>query len=306
MQPLQSPSPPEIPRAAASLILLRDSPEGLQTLLVRRHSQMVNMAGVCVFPGGKLDSADSDCDTCLDQSPAALHQALGEPDVPIPQAAALYVAALREALEECGLLLAQSNSPDARIDAPRARALLRAGEPFAAVLATLQLTLTTQHMQPWSRWITPVVPSRATRRFDTRFFVAATPQGQEAIHDDEETTASFWMTPRHALEQYQGGTVDLAPPQIMSLAQLARHADVASVLAQARSQRPPTIQPETFAQDGGRVICFPGDPMHSIPQRALPLPTRLYQQRGQCFLPQGGLPALLSHTPLDSRVDKSE
>jgi len=305
MHPLSPPHIPETPRAAASLILLRDSFEGLQTLLVRRHTQMVNMAGVCVFPGGKRDSADLDGSITLDQPLYVLHHLLGESDLSYTEAAGLYTAALREAVEECGLLLAEPLHQDLPVDAPRARALLRAGEPFSRVLATLQLTLTTRHIHPWSRWITPLVPSHATRRFDTRFFVAAAPHGQEAIHDDEETIASFWFTPRHALEQYQAGEMDLAPPQIMSLAQLARHADVASVMAQARSQRPPTIQPETFAQEGGRVICFPGDPAHSIPDIALPLPTRLYQ-RGQCFFPQGGLHALLSPTPLDSSVDKSE
>jgi len=286
MHPLLPKSPPETPRAAASLILLRDSSEGLQTLLVCRHTQMVNMGGVCVFPGGKLDSADSEDGIVLDQSLHTLHQQLGEADLPPTTAAGLYIAALREALEECGLLLAEPQHA-AAAHAPHARALLRAGQPLAQVLLSLQLALTTRHMHPWSRWITPVVPSRATRRFDTRFFVAAAPQGQEALHDDEETTASFWLTPRHALEQYQEGVIDLAPPQIMELAQLACHADVASVLAQARSQRPPCIQPETFAQeDGGHVVCFPSDPAHSQHQTALPsLPTRLYQRGQRFFVP---------------------
>jgi len=78
MHALLPQSPPETPRAAASLILLRDSPEGLQTLLVCRHTQMVNMSGVCVFPGGKLDNADSEDGIALDQPLHTLHQQLGE------------------------------------------------------------------------------------------------------------------------------------------------------------------------------------------------------------------------------------
>jgi len=288
------PSPvPETPRAAACLVLLRDHPEGLQTLLLRRHSNMANMGGVCVFPGGKLDAADSDCSNLLDQPTATLHHTLGETDLPIGTAAALHVAALRETLEECGVLLAEPTAAAGSVDAPGARARLRAKEPLAQVLQGLQLRLATRRMAPWSRWITPVIPSRATRRFDTRFFVAAAPPEQEAMHDNEETTASFWITPRHALEQYQAGNIDLAPPQIMGLAHLARHANVTSVITQARSQRPPTIQPETFAQDGGRVICFPGDAAHPVAQAALPGPTRLYQQ-GQRFFAQGGVSALLA------------
>ena len=75
-----------------------------------------------------------------------------------------------------------------------------------------------------------LAPTMGTRRFDTRFFVAQAPADQTALHDNEETTDSVWLAPRAALEQYRDGRIDLAPPQIMSLAHLARHASVASVL----------------------------------------------------------------------------
>ncbi len=97
---------------------------------------------------------------------------------------------------------------------------------------------------------------------------------------------------RAALEQYREGRIDLAPPQIMSLAHLARHADVASVLAEARSKAPALVQPEPFDDEQGvRVLCYPGDPRHSVPERALPGPTRLRYQ-GRRFLPGGGFEAL--------------
>jgi hypothetical protein len=121
--------------------------------------------------------------------------------------------------------------------------------------------------------------------------VAQAPAGQTALHDNEETTESVWVAPRAALEQYRDGRIDLAPPQIMSLAHLARHASAASVLHAARCQRPPTILPEAFEQDGLRTICYPGDPLHSVPERALPGPTRLcYQARR--FAPEDGFDAL--------------
>ncbi|MDD2713851.1 MAG: NUDIX hydrolase, partial [Simplicispira sp.] len=166
------------------------------------------------------------------------------------------------------------------------------GMAFGDVLATLQLRLQTRQLAPWSRWITPLAPTLSTRRFDTRFFVAPAPPGQTACHDNEETTDSVWLAPRTALEQYQDGRIELAPPQIMGLAQLARHASVRSVLDAARRQPPPTILPEAFDQDGVRVICYPGDAQHSVRERALPGPTRLRYDQSR-FMPEDGFDALL-------------
>ncbi|MDP2770595.1 MAG: NUDIX hydrolase [Giesbergeria sp.] len=292
MQPAL-PAAPETPRDSATVVLLRDAPAGMEVLLLRRHAQASNMAGIYVFPGGKLDEADRTLGPTewLDQPAATLHTRLAEPGTDAATATGLHVAALREALEECGLLLAEATAADRPLDALRARAMLRDGMPFADMLTALQLRLQTRQLAPWSRWITPLSPTVSSRRFDTRFFVALAPAGQTALHDNEETTESVWVAPRAALEQYRDGRIDLAPPQIMSLAHLARHASAGSVLQAAQSQRPPTILPEAFEQDGLRTICYPGDPLHSVPERALPGPTRLrYQARR--FAPEDGFESL--------------
>ena len=292
MQPA-TPTAPETPRDSATVVLLRDAPAGMEVLLLRRHAQASNMAGVYVFPGGKLDEADCTLGSggLLDQPTATLHTRLDEPGTDAATASGLHVAALREALEECGLLLAEPTPPGRALDALRARAMLRDGMPFADMLTALQLRLQTRQLAPWSRWITPLSPTVSSRRFDTRFFVALAPAGQTALHDNEETTESVWVAPRAALEQYRDGRIDLAPPQIMSLAHLARHASASSVLQAAQGQRPPTILPEAFEQDGLRTICYPGDPLHSVPEPALPGPTRLrYQARR--FAPEDGFESL--------------
>jgi len=136
------------------------------------------------------------------------------------------------------------------------------------------------------------VPSVTNKRFDTRFFLARAPTDQIAAHDNHETTESVWLAPREALTRYWAGQIELAPPQIMSLSHLNRYDSAASALAAARSQKPPTIQPEPFDQEGMRVICYPGDERHSMPERALPGPTRLHF-RNRRFEPVGGLAELL-------------
>ncbi len=278
------------PRSAATVMLLRDASAGLEIFLLKRHGLSDVLGGAYVFPGGKVDreDADLDVDKHLDQAPSALHTSLNEPDIDAPTACGLYVAAIREAFEECGILFAQDA---VQAHAIRARALSREGYAFDEVLAQLQLRLQTQSLAPWSRWITPRVPSVMNKRFDTRFFVAACPADQAASHDNHEATESLWITPRAALEQYRIGQIELAPPQIMSLAHLSRLGDVRSVMAEAKSRPPAVIQPEPFEEDGGRVICYPGDQRHSVQTRAMPGPTRL-RYVNKRFEPTEGFDAL--------------
>ncbi|MEO6624992.1 MAG: NUDIX hydrolase [Burkholderiaceae bacterium] len=278
------------PRAAATVVMLRDAAAGLEVFLIRRHGLSDVLGGAHVFPGGKVDVADAQLDmaTHVDQPVSQLHAALGENALEPLTAAGLYVAALREAFEETGVLYA--NGANVAL-AARAAAMLREGRSFDQTLAALALRLSASGLAPWSRWITPLVPSMQNKRFDTRFFVAAVPPGQQATHDNHEATESVWLSPRAALQRYWDRAIELAPPQIMSLAHLACHASVASVMTEARGRLPPLIQPEPFDQDGMRVLCYPGDVRHSVPQRALPGPTRL-QFRNQRFEPRGGFEGL--------------
>lgn len=114
-----------------------------------------------------------------------------------------------------------------------------------------------------------------------------------AAHDNVEATESAWLQPRTALQQYWDREIELAPPQIMSLAQLSRHATVASAMAEAASRPPPVIMPEAFNQDGERVICYPGDAQHSVRARAMPGPSRLFW-RNKRFEAEGGFNALFA------------
>lgn len=279
------------PVPSATVMVVRDGPQGLEVLLVRRHGNSGVLCGVHVFPGGKLDAADQRVDAAaLDQPAAALVQALAEPGLDQPTAVGLHVAALRETFEECGLLLGHVGAVPGLVQ--QVRAHTQAGAGFASALQHLGLPLAASSLVPWSRWITPRVPSVTNKRFDTRFFVAAAPHGHAAEHCTFEATEAVWLTPRTGLERYWAGEIDLAPPQIMTLSQFNRLSNVADVLTAARRRPPALVAPEPFDEAGCRVICYPGDPRHSVPERVWPGPTRL-TYRNQRFEADGGLAALL-------------
>ena len=279
-------------RDAASIVMVRDASAGLEVFLLKRHGLSDVLGGAYVFPGGKVDRSDFDDDwlALIDRPADVLLQALQEDGLDGAKAAAIHVAALREAFEEAGVLYAQGAGER---EARQAAQLLREGRGFDEVLAMMQLRLETARLQPWSRWVTPAVGGVMRKRFDTRFFLARVPDAQEPVHDDHEAVASCWLAPRAALEQYWARTIELAPPQIMSLVHLARHTTVESALQEARLRTPPLVHPEPFEADGVRHVCYPGDALHSVPTRALPGPTRL-AYRDKRFEPAGGFDALFT------------
>ncbi len=287
------------PVPAATVVLLRDGPEGLEVLLVKRHSKSHVLGGAYVFPGGKLDEQDCQAQaTDLDQSAQALQQALGEDDCDARTASGLHVAALRETFEECDLLLHKAHRPEAAKEMVQARQALRRtltqGAPFLQAMGELGLRpLQTRQLRPWSRWTTPRRPSMMDRRFDTRFFVAVAPAGQQAHHDAHEITEALWLRPNQAIENYWNGQMTLAPVQLLTLMQVGRLPTAEQVMQAARLRPPMQILPEPHDVNGQRVLCYPGDPGHPVKQAAWDGPTRMIYRNGR-FEPEGGLAALLS------------
>jgi 8-oxo-dGTP pyrophosphatase MutT (NUDIX family) len=271
------------PRDSATVVLLRDGAEGLEVFLLKRSGLSDSFGEAYVFPGGKVDAHD--CSPAatgkLDVAAAGLMHQLGEPGQTEDVAAGLFVAALRELFEEAGVLLATGSTRPASLKP----------EDWQAWVATPDAQLQASALRPWSRWVTPRMAALSKKRFDTRFFLALAPADQEASHDDFETTASIWLTPKEALQRYHRGEIDMAPPQIMSLAHLARYASAVDALHATQHQPPPCICPENFTLDGETILCYPGDPRHSVPTRALPGPTRL-AIRNKRFVPVEGLESL--------------
>ena len=274
-------------RPAATVLICRDGAAGPEVLMIQRHALSDVHGGSYVFPGGKVDAADAQLDAPahLDETTERLHALLGDPDIDAATAAAIHVAAVREVFEECGLLLAEGIDDQGAL---QAAALCAQGLAFNDMLGRLGLRLATRAMRPWSRWITPLKALHSPgKRFDTRFFIARAPAGQEARHDAHEAVLSAWLRPRGALERYWQGEIALAAPQIMSLAHLARHASVDSMMAEAESRAPCVVRPLTFEIDGHRATAYPGDALHPERVRVMPGPLRLVL-RGQRLEPPGG------------------
>lgn len=279
------------PVPAATVMVLRDTPAGMEVLLLRRHGASGVLAGAHVFPGGKVDPRlDTVRPAHMGLSADALRLALGEPGLAADAAGQILVGAIRETLEECGLLLGVDTTDPHAIAC--ARADVHQGTPMDTVLERHHWHLNPGALAAWSRWVTPRRPSVTNRRFDTRFFVARAPDHQAALHDATEVTEATWLRPEAALRRYWDRAMDLAAPQVICLQQLARFADVDQVLRQARQHTPRTIHPEPFELEGERVTCYPGDPQHSDRRPAWEGPTRLTFRHGR-FEPDGGLQDLL-------------
>ena len=259
-------------RPAATVMLVRDAVEpehdggGLEVLMVRRNLQSDFVGGAYVFPGGAVDA--------LDEGPEAeaLCQGRTDPDASIllglaSGGLAYWVAALRETFEEAGLLLAERpGGPPLLAGDPLEGARLAAGRAavnagsrsFLDLCRDERLRLAVGEVHYFAHWITP---AGATRRYDTRFFVAAAPPGQEAGHDAGETIAETWITPRRALECHRGGAFDLILPTVRNLQAISRFANSTELLEAARSaaRSVPTIEPRVMADGTGVRIVLPGD-----------------------------------------------
>lgn len=244
------------PIPAATVVLTRPAAggSGLEVLLTRRPASMAFAPDMHVFPGGRIDAADTD-PRLLARSVAAPQSRPGTPDV-------AAIAAIREAFEEVGLLLADVGvGSDAGSDADggasttgelaRARALMLAGElSFVDIVERFDLRLRTDQLVPLSRWVTPPI---MPRRFDVRFFVAATPGGVEATLVGEEVAGHAWHTPRAALDAMAAGGFGMWIPTSGTLQQLEHVRSIDDVRARLAPGESGAIEVDAVAADIVRI-----------------------------------------------------
>lgn len=259
-------------RDASTVVLLRPAAdaagEPYRIYFVKRHGRSGFLANAHVFPGGKLDPAD--CDPALHErldgvdGAAAVGRLGGALDAAV--ALGLHAAAIREMFEEAGVLLAtDGEGRSVRFDGtvgPMAawRVRLHDGQGTLLDLVLEEgLRLRGAALLPWSRWITPTFEPR---RFDTRFFLATLPEGQEPLHDQRETTAGEWLSPTEALEAFGARRIQLAPPTLRTLEELRELPTVEAALAAASSRSMAPITPVAVQEGGVFVLALPGDPAY--------------------------------------------
>ena len=253
------PQPVE-PRPAATVLLVRDSPERgeLQVFLQRRVTGMAFAGGMTVFPGGSVSPDDvPDPARWRGPEPARFGSRLGQPE---PLAAALVTAAVRETFEECGVLLASRRgaAPGPVADAAAWRADLEGRHvTLPALLDRHDMELRADLLVPWSRWITPAVNPR---RYDTAFLVARVPDGQDADDATTEAVEARWWSPTDALAGHAAGELSLMAPTLHTLQDLARHTSAAAVLHAAARREISPVTPEIRREGRVAVITLPGDP----------------------------------------------
>jgi 8-oxo-dGTP pyrophosphatase MutT (NUDIX family) len=252
-------------RPAATIMLLEDRPD-LHVLLLRRRAGSAFVGGLSVFTGGGVDAADAEpaveaCCTGLDDRAASRRLGVARGGL------AYWVAAVRETFEEAGVLLAVDAasgrpvdlaSPDVEQRFATLRADVDAGRVrLADAVRAEGLRLSVDAIHYAARWITPEGPPR---RYDTRFFVAALPTGQIAVHDDREAVDSEWRRPADALARFARGELALLPPTVGMLRILAGFSRAADAVAAAAAQQDGPDRAALLTGEGAswRVV-LPGD-----------------------------------------------
>jgi glyoxylase-like metal-dependent hydrolase (beta-lactamase superfamily II)/8-oxo-dGTP pyrophosphatase MutT (NUDIX family) len=192
-----------IPRASAVVLLVRGPSEALETFWVRRSDLVSYMPGFRSFVGGTVNPEDAELEI------------EGAPEGP---ERVILACAFREAFEETGVLLGVADpGPFERLAEPRRRLL--AGEATFPALA---------HEHGWrfradalafaGRWVSPPF---APRGFETDYFLARVPEGQEASVHVGELAEGEWVRPREAIERWRLGTETFAAPILWSLIAMA-------------------------------------------------------------------------------------
>jgi 8-oxo-dGTP pyrophosphatase MutT (NUDIX family) len=229
---------------AATILIIRDGVDGLEVLMVERHANIGFAGGALVWPGGKIDPADFDTGWLDAATDLTRHD---------PDERAARIGAIREAYEECGLLLASRDGVPVGSHANSLTNMRQRVDKDATLFQPLVrghgLTLCTHDLHPFARWIPPPAMHK---RFDTRFYLAAMPIGQAAIQDGTEAVDIIWIKPADALAQLAAGTRKIIFPTARNLELLALSNSVASAFADLAARPQGIVQP--VIEDGSLRI----------------------------------------------------
>lgn len=253
-----------VPMPSATVTIVRNAGPGVEVLMMKRNLKSGFVPGMHVFPGGGLDDDDllfknNGLCRCLDDGLASATLGIAQDGL------CYWMAAIREAFEESGLLLARNAQGELiRLDDEATarrfaehRRRLNAGEVnFTTILSDEGLGAAADALTYFAHWITPV---RMPRRYDTRFFMAEAPEGQHPVQDERETIAATWIKPAEALSLHKKGEFEMRTPTVRTLETFADFDTVASLrqglIAKQGDIR--AVLPK-IGKDGSRIL--PGEP----------------------------------------------
>jgi 8-oxo-dGTP pyrophosphatase MutT (NUDIX family) len=264
------------PKRAATTILLRDNvPEGFEVFLLKRHEKSSFMGGNFVYPGGRVDREDGSLEMCSFSEGVTLEEAriiLGRTISP-EESFAHWIAGIRELFEEAGVLLAydQEGKLLQLKDREEQKRFFRYRESLqknkiriCEVARKENLHFALDQLHYYAHWITP---EARPERFDTRFFLTRYPSGQEATHDQKETTAGAWLTPQKALEENLTGEVVLSPPTLKTIEDLSRFESIEEIVDSLKGQDIRPILPILTKISDHPLLVFPWDPEYEFFQK---------------------------------------
>ena len=229
-------------KPAATVIIVREANSSFEIFMLKRTTSASFASGMFVFPGGKVDHDDH------------LHKydvyRVGPTEKQSHQIASVgyewrgfWIAAIRETFEESGLLLAYDQ--DGRIisfaDKQMSEKFSLYRQPLHDGALTLidiceqeSISLAVDQVHFYNRFVTPI---GRPRRFDTRFFIAAAPEAQRGVHDDQETVDSTWISPMDALKRNDAKEFDLMRVTRMQLEWLSKYPSKKDLLEFASKQK---------------------------------------------------------------------
>ncbi len=270
---------PAVPRAAATVILLRDSAHGLEVLMTKRSATASFAPGAYVFPGGGIDLADAQRHQNMPADEPGLSVRPTQPD----DLRTATLAAIRESFEELGILLATKAgewATDSDI-----QSLDRHGD-FYVQCEAAGYTLRADHVFSFTRWITD---RDIGKRFDVPFLMARMPSNQTPVADESEQFEPVWIQPAEGLAAYERGEFNIIYPTIKTLQELCRFKAVDDALAACAHEKPLYVVCPRSATLKGRevrymdheppfgelaLVCPDGQTLHALDwqsERAVPL-----------------------------------
>lgn len=269
-------------RHAATVILLRERNRTVELLLLHRHADLKFLGGTWAFPGGGLSPHDCEAPAVSRLLPASDEHVLRDAQlaaVPPDLVQGLLIAACRETFEETGVLLAQhaDGTPCdpalvARLQPERA-GIDADASAFARMLEREQLYLNAAKLVYWSHWITP--SAIGPRRYDTRFFALALPEGQSVSALSSESTDAVWLTPRAVHEAAERRDMNVPAPTMRNIEDVQacyeQHGSVAGLLAAESRRLVLPILPKAIETEQGKIVLMPWDAAyHTTPGEGTP------------------------------------